>query len=254
MIRRAWIEADEPGRSRPEQASVREELARRGVPVASFERRALRRLDDALRPDDLVVGSLPSVFHALGRLGVEAPAPFDYPAALQAFLGRRVWPSTVREVARGLQRSTLGPTFVKPRAHHKRFTGFVAIDRGALAHVEAWGGSMPVWCSDPVTWRSEWRVFVLRGQTVGHRRYAGDDGALDEAVVARAVAAWREDGAMPAACAMDFGRLDDGRTALIEVNDAFALGAYGLDGAVYVDLLVARWEELVGASPRGMTR
>jgi hypothetical protein len=33
---------------------------------------------------------------------------------------------------------------------------------------------------------------------------------------------------------------------LIEANDAFALGAYGLDAVTYASMLEDRWLELVG--------
>lgn len=39
---------------------------------------------------------------------------------------------------------------------------------------------------------------------------------------------------------------DDGRTLLIEVNDGYALGCYGLFYIDYAKLLSARWAELTG--------
>lgn len=39
---------------------------------------------------------------------------------------------------------------------------------------------------------------------------------------------------------------DDGRTLLVEVNDGYALGCYGLQHNLYAKLLAARWAELVG--------
>lgn len=48
----------------------------------------------------------------------------------------------------------------------------------------------------------------------------------------------------PAGFAMDFGVTDDGRTLLIEVNDGFSIGCYGLDAISYAKLLSARWADL----------
>jgi hypothetical protein len=50
---------------------------------------------------------------------------------------------------------------------------------------------------------------------------------------------------------LDVGVLGTGQTAVVEVNDGFGLGSYGLEAAVYTDLILARWAELVGASPGG---
>ena len=51
---------------------------------------------------------------------------------------------------------------------------------------------------------------------------------------------------MPAGCALDFGVTDDGRTLLIEMNDGYSLGTYGLEATLYARLLTARWAELNG--------
>ena len=46
------------------------------------------------------------------------------------------------------------------------------------------------------------------------------------------------------------GVLNDGSTVLVEVNDGFALGDYGLGTLLYVDLLKARWDSIVsGRAP-----
>lgn len=50
----------------------------------------------------------------------------------------------------------------------------------------------------------------------------------------------------PAGCAIDMGVTSGGRTLLVEVNDGYALGCYGMDSVAYALLLAARWAELVG--------
>ena len=44
---------------------------------------------------------------------------------------------------------------------------------------------------------------------------------------------------------IDFGVLANGEIALVEWNDGFALGSYGLDGNIYTDLILSRWEEIL---------
>lgn len=48
----------------------------------------------------------------------------------------------------------------------------------------------------------------------------------------------------PAGYAVDFGITDKGETLLIEVNDGYAFGCYGLLNIYYSKLLSARWAEL----------
>jgi hypothetical protein len=44
---------------------------------------------------------------------------------------------------------------------------------------------------------------------------------------------------------------DDGRTLLVEANDAFALGAHGIDTVAYARLLEDRWIEITGGLQDG---
>ncbi len=44
---------------------------------------------------------------------------------------------------------------------------------------------------------------------------------------------------------MDFGVTFESETILIEVNDGFSIGNYGLADYHYARLLEARWDELV---------
>lgn len=49
---------------------------------------------------------------------------------------------------------------------------------------------------------------------------------------------------VPDAYGIDFGVTKDGRTLLIEVNDAWALGCYGLESHLYAKFLLTRWAQL----------
>jgi hypothetical protein len=94
---------------------------------------------------------------------------------------------------------------------------------------------------------SEYRVFVTDSRIVGIRYYAGDrDVEIDENVAIKAVQLMEQSGEGMAGYVLDLGVLKSGETAVVEWNDGFALGSYGLDRAVYTDLLIARWCELVG--------
>src|SRR5262249_5079760 len=96
----------------------------------------------------------------------------------------------------------------------------------------------------PVAFVSEWRYFVHRAAVVGLACYKGEWSVVpDSGVVRRAVA---DHLPAPIAYSLDFGATADGQTLLVEANDAFALGAYGLDAVVYARMLEDRWLELVG--------
>lgn len=67
----------------------------------------------------------------------------------------------------------------------------------------------------------------------------------DPAVIESAWAAFDD---APAAYAMDWGVTDDGRTLLVEVNEGYSVGAYGLYFTDYARFLSARWAQLTGTT------
>jgi hypothetical protein len=98
-------------------------------------------------------------------------------------------------------------------------------------------------CSEPLSMISEYRVYVTRGKAVGCKHYWGDFRAqADFVTIDQAIAAYRD---APAGYAIDFAVTSGGDTVLVEVNDGFSLGSYGLHPLLYSGLLEARWEELL---------
>jgi hypothetical protein len=150
-----------------------------------------------------------------------------------------------------VERTTLGRVrasgrvvFVKPITARKLFAGLILRDDAAirrrLIHVE---DSTEVWACDPVEFVSEYRVFVLDHEIVDVRRYRGDFArAPSREVVERATTDLRA--VAPCAYAIDFGITDDGRTLLVEMNDGFSFGTYGLAPTLTARILSARWNEL----------
>lgn len=193
--------------------------------------------------DRIAVGAVAFVRKALERLGVAVPT-LDYPDSLQPFLGRRIWKSTLGAVRDEWQPDS-PPRFVKPLEVHKAFVGYVIGAYRDLIPTARLPDHLAVWVSEPVAWISEWRFHVLEGTLVGAGHYKGDPVRFPEARLVRdAVAAFGAEA--PAAYGLDFGVTAEGETKLVEVNDAFALGCYGVDRLTYSRMLEARWRELVG--------
>jgi hypothetical protein len=224
-------------------------FTKRGVWAESFVWSDLHAGKLELARDTAIVGGILTVRTALAQLGAPAPANIDYPAALLPLLLRRVERTTIREAHRRCVDDRFDPpVFIKPVTGHKEFTGHVlAVYRDRLL-TAAWALAEPdteVWLSDVVAFVAEWRYFVHGREIVGVGHYHGDPlQAPDPAVVRAAVAAWHD---APAAYVIDFGVLADGRTALVEVNDGFSFGCYGLNPYVHARMLEARWLEMVGA-------
>ena len=99
----------------------------------------------------------------------------------------------------------------------------------------------PIECAEPVDFASEHRCFVLRGDPIDVRHYDGDPLVFpDPEVIRQAVAAYQNG---PSAYAIDFGIIAEGSTIVVEVNDSYAVGSYGLAPIQYADFISARWDE-----------
>jgi len=172
------------------------------------------------------------------------------------FLRRPVWETTLGAVRDRVYRDDFKPFFIKPKEQLKRFTGKIIeslYDLGSLTNVSK---QTTVFCSDVVNWLSEYRAFVIDGEVKDVRHYSGDpEVTADDAIIKSAVDTLEASGQANAAYAIDFGVLDDGATALIELNDGFSLGSYGLGRTIFADLTLARWQELMcgGSTPARTT-
>ena len=204
--------------------------------------------DWELDRDTIVYGSIQSTRLALKKLGVEQPHALDYPGELTEFLGRKLERTTMGEFKRRLDEYDFGqPYFVKP-VEHKLFSGVVVKNFADLIRIAHVPDDTEVWMSNFVNIKSEWRIFVLRGQVAGFKHYNGNAWMLPSKFqVERMIGAYKS---APVAYSLDVGVVAEGTagnsTCLVEVNDAFALGAYGLPSIKYCQMIEARWKELVG--------
>lgn len=245
MFSKAYIYEYGNGRLEPEHQDVMEVLQARGMPCELFTSKRLARNQLVLNNQIFVVGDHPTILTALKRLGVSITYQ-SYPNCLQAYLHRRVWTTTLKQLLAEAQMREIGPFFVKPQGKAKLFTGFVAESSADLLSLDGYAKDTAVDCATVVHWQSEYRVFVNQGKIVGIRHYAGDNGLLlDMEKVKKAITHLTESMMATVAYGIDFGVLDNGQTALVEWNDGFALGSYGLEKEIYTDLLLARWAELV---------
>lgn len=187
--------------------------------------------------EDIVIGYVDTVRHRLYDFGILTP-DIDYPDELKAFLGRKIWKTKMSQVSNYPER---WPVFVKP-VEDKKFTGVVVRSPRDLMGCGTCGEDPDAFCSEVVDFRAEWRCFVRYGRILDVRPYKGDWRLhYNPCVIEQAV---KQYASAPNGYAIDFGLTDDGRTLLIEVNDGYSLGCYGLFYLDYAKLLSARWAEL----------
>lgn len=191
--------------------------------------------------EDVVVGYVGTVRSRLNDFGIVTPE-MDYPLELKKYLGRRIWLSKINTINSS---PDLWPVFVKS-VEDKKFTGVVVRSTKDLIGCGSCYENADCLCSEVVNFAAEWRVFVRYGKILDVRPYKGDWRVhYDPNVIENAVNDYIS---APAAYAIDFGVTDDRRTLLIEVNDGYSLGSYGLFYPEYAKLLSARWAELTGTT------
>lgn len=185
------------------------------------------------------LGGIQFVHKALRLLNQNIPEPFDYPGSLSDFLGRTIYPSTISVISNNPDRWNI---FIKPRGFLKQFTGRVIKSTADLIGTSSYEIDTPIWVSEQVSFIAEWRVFVRYNEVLGVRPYKGDWRCnYDFRIIEKAVKAFKD---APYAYAIDFGLTTDGRMLIVEVNEGYSIGSYGLFYVDYAKLIATRWCQL----------
>lgn len=210
-------------------------LTQLGVSTSPFTR--VEEVLNQTGPCTMVVGGVEDILSALRHHNRSLPEEINYPPALKPYLYRRVYRTTLGDI-----RAQTRPVFIKP-VKEKLFTGFVW-DGSEMSRrkVVTLGDRVALLASTPVRFVSEFRTYVLNGEILDVLRYKGIWSiAPSENVVRRMVSDWKR---APIAYSLDVGVNQYGLTMLVECNDSYALGNYGLNNVLYARMMMARWEEL----------
>lgn len=215
-------------------------LSKAGIPVTWFTDLDAEVLPN-LTPSTLVNSGVGDVRKAVQALPYSRPPEFPtIPDCIEPLMGRRVWKSTMGEI----RKDSAWPVFVKPE-QHKLFTGYVIQDFGDLIKTAHIPDETVIWAQEPVEFLSEYRGFIHWDKLVGLRHYAGDSTIFPESeVISWAQRALARVMPLPTAYSIDLGVLPTGKTVVVEINDAFALGPYGLPWNLYAPMVCDRWLEM----------
>jgi hypothetical protein len=201
-----------------------------------------RDLYPELTRNTLVYAGVPHTIAALTFLGIPIPEVLDYPPSLANYFGREITQSTLGDLR---QRRSSQPVFVKPMNGTKLFNGFTYT--GSIEdqiRLNTFDGDTPIWMSEVVNFISEYRVLVHQGLVFACRHYKGDCSVFPDMDIARA--ATHEFLNAPVGYSLDLGVTSMGKTILVEVNDAWALGSYGTPPIPYTEMIINRWKQIVG--------
>lgn len=200
--------------------------------------------------EDIVIDYIDQCKDIFQKFGVIPDLP-DYPDVLSPFLGRKIWTDYMDNFASDEKKWSAG-YFVKPK-RDKAFTGHIISSIKDLIGCGNHSENYEILVSTPIDVRAEWRGFYYYGKLMDLRPYGRCETDhlkyhYDYETVEKIIDAFNTWEAKPTACSIDIACvLQNGtlHTVLMEVNDAYALGCYGLDPLLYAKFISARWSQLL---------
>lgn len=168
------------------------------------------------------------------------PQDIDYPNFLfeQNLLSRKIDVSTVDLFKRDYAGEKC---FVKP-VKTKSFDGLPIHSKEHLKFLD----SVPdqcVYVSEHIDIISEWRCYVQNSKLIHTSNYSGDFKiAPDYRYVEKLIELYTDS---PCCYTIDVCITKDGITDVVEFNDFWAIGSYGLNAEVYANMLKQRYLEIV---------
>jgi hypothetical protein len=186
------------------------------------------------------VGTVRYVKTAMREQDIEPPEPINYPDQLGHWIDRDILVKPAIDIDNF-------PAFIKP-VKHKTFTGQVFESKDELMNAVTNKNSDVFYCSEILNFKSEYRVYINKKsdkKTVGIKHYDGDPlKGVPENSVYNLINSAINYAKLPIAFSIDFGVTNYNELKLIEVNDAYSLGNYGISSKDYASILEARWKEI----------
>lgn len=92
---------------------------------------------------------------------------------------------------------------------------------------------------------SEWRCYIYKGEIVDARNYSGDFKRSPNYNYIENFVLEENKDTFPIAYTIDIGELSSGYSVVIEFNDMWAIGNYGMPNDLYLKLLKERYFEII---------
>ena len=190
---------------------------------------------------DVIIGSVGSSNEFFKGCGIDSPKYLGYVKELDSYLGRYI------DICKfgDLTKEYKYPFFVKPYRDVKKFTG-VVIDNdfglNLLKDYDNVSDADEVYVSAVVDFISEYRCFVHEDELKGIQFYLGDFTIFPDVDVIKSMI--KDYKSSNVAYTLDVGVSEGGETLLVEINDMWAIGSYGLDSSTYTLMCVRRMREI----------
>jgi hypothetical protein len=189
--------------------------------------------------ENIVVAGVKETYQYLAQLGIQPRRTLNVPEELMQYAGRKIEFMTLGE----FKKDSRLPIFVKPNDLNKQFDAGVVSKQSSKESFFPFPDETNVLVSEVIDVVSEYRCYVIQGELVGIKHYRGDIRIFpDVAVIDGCIRDFKD---APSGYSVDVGILSDGRTILIECQDGWSIGNYGLEDDLYTKLITRRWMDFL---------
>ncbi len=138
------------------------------------------------------------------------------------------------------------PCFIKPYKQIKAFTGIIVNDiREAKLFTQDFKDSIS--CQEIVDFESEYRVYIHKDRGIlGVKHYLGDPYITPDKSFVEQVYKESKENLDQNSYTLDVGIDVNGENYLIEINDGWSVGNYGLNPIDYFSFVKTRWLQITG--------
>jgi len=221
---------------------------RRGMEVILFD----DIMEVPARREVMVIGSIDNTKVFFQRLGMKIPNAINLPESIMPYIHRKIEYMTRDEFFE----RTVCPIFVKPAFEVKMGmghsgSGVIKNESNKRLVMSDFKENIMLLTSEVVNMVSEYRVYVSKLHGIlGMKHYQGDEFIYpDNSYIRSIVDILMNDETLPASFSVDFAVIEPENnfryTEVIECQDAWSIGSYGLDGEVYFNFLLERWKQLM---------
>lgn len=194
----------------------------------------------AFNNNDILIGSVEATKFFLEKLNVKCPNYIGYPPELSDFYKRKIEIKKVKDLDYNF------PYFIKPATDVKLFTGDIIENKSLLRTFQTFYGvdeETLLYVSEVINIQSEYRCFVHNGILRGIQYYLGDFKKYPNYTVIEDIISKYKN--QPIAYTIDIGVTDKNETIIVEINDMWAIGAYGFNKDLYTKMCVDRMREII---------
>lgn len=197
-------------------------------------------------PNNIIVGSVEQSLKYLQLNNIMQPSAIDL-LHFKQYLGRPVKLIDSKELLSTYTKENY-PIFAKPYDKIKAFDGTILTSdfdaHIVLQRVDCMLAVQPV-----MDILSEYRMYIHNRKILAVKSYLGDPLVFPDKTVLKEVAEYAF-GFLPyRSFCLDFAIIQENgwtKTVLLEPNDAWAIGNYGLEPYLYVNFLKDRWLQIMG--------